>query len=254
MTLDPKATHPNTIKIYDTLEERLHKVHNNKYDYSKSIYLNTITKILITCPIHGEFKQTPNAHLMGQGCPECGSLKCSDARKLTKKQFMNKANKLHNNKYSYNKLLYTGIYERVIITCYHHGDFEQTAHNHLIGHGCMACARETMGWTKSRYTNQPTYFYILQLTDNLFKVGLTKEKTIDIRYKKECLPNESKFVFAHHFSDGALAWDLEKYILRHLKDYKYIGPQIFKRTGVSEIITVNPISHVQYYLKEHNLL
>ena len=45
----------------------------------------------------------------------------------------------------------------------------------------------------------PLIFYILQLTDDLFKVGLTKEKTIDIRYKKECLPNGSKFVFAHHF-------------------------------------------------------
>ena len=83
MTLDPKATHPNTIKIYDTLEERLHKVHNNKYDYSKSIYLNTITKILITCPIHGEFFQTPYTHLRGSGCPECAlTLKSENYRNI----------------------------------------------------------------------------------------------------------------------------------------------------------------------------
>lgn len=229
-------------------------VHKNLYDYTKTVYTNTKTKVTIECKTHGEFSQVPNAHLSGQGCPECGKTKAGLGRKLTKKQFITKANKLHNSKYSYAKLIYTSIYEKVLITCPYHGDFKQTAHNHLVGHGCMACARESSGWTKSRYENQPAYFYILQLEDNLFKVGLTKEKTIDVRYKKECLPSTSKFIFIHHFCNGALAWDLEKYILRHLKDYKYTGPQIFKRTGISEMLTINPTLHVDTYLREHNLL
>lgn len=51
------------------------KVHQNKYDYSKVNYTNNTHKVTIICPIHGEFKQTPQAHLAGQGCPKCNSSK-----------------------------------------------------------------------------------------------------------------------------------------------------------------------------------
>ena len=51
---------------------RASNVHRGKYDYSKVKYKNTDTKVIIGCPIHGNFKQTPHHHLMGAGCPECG--------------------------------------------------------------------------------------------------------------------------------------------------------------------------------------
>jgi hypothetical protein len=47
------------------------KIHNNKYDYSKSIYLRAGDKIEIICPIHGSFYTTPSVHLLGCNCPEC---------------------------------------------------------------------------------------------------------------------------------------------------------------------------------------
>ncbi len=49
-------------------------IHNNKFDYSKFLYLNANSKGVIICPIHGEFKQTPHSHLYGQGCPKCKNL------------------------------------------------------------------------------------------------------------------------------------------------------------------------------------
>lgn len=53
-------------------KERAEKVHNNKYIYNDSNYINNRTPITITCPIHGEFLQTPNDHLYGGcGCPKC---------------------------------------------------------------------------------------------------------------------------------------------------------------------------------------
>jgi very-short-patch-repair endonuclease len=51
------------------------KLHNNKYDYSKVNYINAHTKIIIICPEHGEFKQKPNNHLNGRGCPSCSQSK-----------------------------------------------------------------------------------------------------------------------------------------------------------------------------------
>jgi hypothetical protein len=50
-------------------------VHNNKYDYSKVEYLRSNIKIVIICPKHGEFKQQPSSHLMGQGCVVCSESK-----------------------------------------------------------------------------------------------------------------------------------------------------------------------------------
>ena len=46
--------------------------HKILYDYSKSIYINSKTGIIIGCPIHGDFIQTPNSHLSGIGCKRCG--------------------------------------------------------------------------------------------------------------------------------------------------------------------------------------
>lgn len=47
------------------------KVHGLRYDYSKVTYKDNKTKILIICPTHGEFLQSPIVHLHGCGCAKC---------------------------------------------------------------------------------------------------------------------------------------------------------------------------------------
>jgi len=51
--------------------EKSKKVHDNRYDYSLVKYKNLTTKVKIICPFHGIFKQTPNHHMSGIGCPIC---------------------------------------------------------------------------------------------------------------------------------------------------------------------------------------
>jgi hypothetical protein len=60
-------------KPLDTFIKEANEVHENKYDYSKAIYVNNRTKIEIICPIqgHGSFWQLPDNHLKGCGCPMC---------------------------------------------------------------------------------------------------------------------------------------------------------------------------------------
>jgi hypothetical protein len=48
--------------------DKSNKVHNYKYDYSKTVYINNSTKIKYGCPIHGEIEQIARAHLYGKGC------------------------------------------------------------------------------------------------------------------------------------------------------------------------------------------
>lgn len=61
----------NSRHTKETFIEGAIKVHGGKYDYSKVVYKNNATNVLIVCPEHGEFKQTPNMHLGGRGCPYC---------------------------------------------------------------------------------------------------------------------------------------------------------------------------------------
>ena len=50
-------------------------IHNNFYSYDKFVYVDSHTKGVITCPIHGDFEQKPNDHLQGKGCPMCNMSK-----------------------------------------------------------------------------------------------------------------------------------------------------------------------------------
>ena len=57
----------------DTAEwiEKARKVHGDKYDYSKVVYVTATKPVTIICPVHGEFQQTPSGHLTGRGCQYC---------------------------------------------------------------------------------------------------------------------------------------------------------------------------------------
>jgi len=62
--------------------------------------------------------------------------------RLTKEEFLKRAKNKHGDKYEYNKSCFTGVNDKVTITCPVHGDFEQIAHSHLSGNGCSKCSFE----------------------------------------------------------------------------------------------------------------
>ena len=54
----------------------------DRNDYSKFIYVNSKTKGIIICKIHGEFLQSPSHHLQGKGCSKCGVKKSKKKREF----------------------------------------------------------------------------------------------------------------------------------------------------------------------------
>ena len=54
------------------------------------------------------------------------------------------ARRIHGKSFDYSKAVYRGAQELITITCPTHGDFQQTAHNHLTGFKCQKCATEKM--------------------------------------------------------------------------------------------------------------
>lgn len=64
-------------------------------------------------------------------------------KRLTTEEFIERANKVHNNKFDYSNVRYVNMKTHVNIVCPKHGDFEVTPSNHLAGKDCPNCAKET---------------------------------------------------------------------------------------------------------------
>jgi len=111
----------------------------NKYDYTKAIYKNGYTKLIIICPNHGEFLQTPDSHKRGSGCPKC------DGKYLNQDEFIFKCNLKHYNKYDYSLIRYSKGSDILDIICSDHGIFKQKASYHLAGSGCNICYIKSKG-------------------------------------------------------------------------------------------------------------
>ena len=139
--------------------DRANEVHGYKYIYDKMEYVDSKTKVCITCPEHGDFWQAPHDHLKGCGCPEC-----SGKKKMTLAEFVKKAKDIHGDKYLYDKVEYVNNSTKVCITCPEHGDFWQTPHSHLEGRGCPECSDkkkktvdEFIKQAKEKHRNQYIY-------------------------------------------------------------------------------------------------
>jgi Zn finger protein HypA/HybF involved in hydrogenase expression len=57
----------------DDFIKKAHNIHNDKYVYSKVEVTLSHKVVTITCPVHGDFEQTPSSHLAGRGCPLCAT-------------------------------------------------------------------------------------------------------------------------------------------------------------------------------------
>lgn len=119
--------------------EKAKNRHGDKYDYSKVEYTDSTTKVCIICKKHGEFWQTPQGHVRGQGCPKCANIKRGDTFRSDGDTFIKRATVLHDGKYIYDKDSYINAMTKVPILCLKHGTFWMTPMNHLLGQGCPKC-------------------------------------------------------------------------------------------------------------------
>lgn len=140
--------------------ERSRKVHGDKYDYSRSKYINGRSKINITCKNHGEFWQNAREHMKGSNCPEC----VREKRYLDKSVFLDRASKIHNNLYDYKDVIYKGARNKIIINCKVHGPFSQTAWDHLHGCGCPICSSSTLEKEVRNFLKSNNIIYSEQMT------------------------------------------------------------------------------------------
>ncbi len=125
------------------------KVHGDKFDYSKLVYVNAKLKVCITCPMHGDFYQLPSKHLYGNTCPKCADEIRNLKNVKTNNEFIEESKIKHKDIYCYDKVKYINAKTNIIIICNKHGDFLCTPNNHLRGKGCPKCVgknKSTEDW------------------------------------------------------------------------------------------------------------
>lgn len=116
------------------------EVFNKKYpEYSLDLtkYNSIRDKVQIYCPKHGVYEKYVWNILAGEAeCKECK--KNNKRQEKLKVAFIEKARKVHGDKYEYPGE-YIDRNVNMVMKCPIHGEFEQHPSNHLKGRGCKRC-------------------------------------------------------------------------------------------------------------------
>jgi len=143
--------HSTNKKDNNIVVEQFKQVHGDKYDYSSVVYKGDRIKVEIYCDKCKEsFIQKPSSHLQGAGCPWCSG------RIKDTKHWIEKAIKVHGDKYDYSETQYINIKTKVKILCKEHGIFEILPQKHLLRkQGCSVCGenklRNTFSYSKDDF-------------------------------------------------------------------------------------------------------
>ena len=222
-------------------------IHGDKYDYSKVEYKTAHNKVVIVCPIHGEFEQRPNSHLSGDGCPKC---KVDEHRSSTE-QFIRKAIFVHGDKYDYSKVDYKYSNTKVKIICPEHGEFNQTPANHLRGSGCPFCKSENqrrLNAIRFEDTYDVATLYFLRCYNDsevFLKIGITS-KTVDKRYThKKSMPYNRETLY-QWTGDSKSVVDLEQKIINQ---FIYHKPEIMFDGGHTETLDISQEKMILEFLE-----
>lgn len=139
-----KRTTKDTQHRKDAFLNESNVKHKGKFDYSLVVYTNNHTPVTIICPIHGKFKQRPANHLSSkEGCYQCGKNRAGKNHRLTKEEFISRAQDFHGTFYDYSLVEYVDSFTPVKIICPKHGEFKQQPNDHMFhGNGCKKCGYE----------------------------------------------------------------------------------------------------------------
>jgi hypothetical protein len=166
------------------------------YDYSKVNYVNSQTKVIIICKKHSEFEQLPHNHYK-YGCRSCSTQ--NNKRNLALKNkvscsFIERSNKVHNNKYNYEKFIYVNSKTGIIIICPNHGEFIIIPNNHLRGRGCPKCfgnySKISIEWLNYL---QVKYNLFIQHADNIGEYHIPKT-----HFKADGYCKENNTIYEFH--------------------------------------------------------
>lgn len=147
--------------------EKAKQIYGDRFDYSKTKYLNATTKLTITCREHGDFTVLPQHHIKKDGsaktgCSYCGKKAINRDRRFTQEQFLEKVKGIEG--VSFEKSIYKDKRSKLIVTCNIHGDYETTPDVLFKSCGCPRCKTSIGEKDIEKYLKSLNIEYIRQKT------------------------------------------------------------------------------------------
>lgn len=202
---------------------------NNTHGYD----LSTVTfddwkngTVYPICPVYGKTAVSKGGLRRGRTCFKCGTDRASAQRLKTTEQFIIDAKAVHGDRFTYDNCEYTGSHDKVTITCQKHGDFKQSATDHLSGYGCKHCVSSSP-FEKSK----PTWIYVSLWADDTglqcVKVGVTNSHPSS-RLRTQSSQNrlDGLLIYGKEYPSGDKPMMIEK-TLSELFASKYMDKEIF---------------------------
>lgn len=181
-------------------------------------------------------------------------------KKITTKDWINRAKKIHGSKFAYNKSIYVRAKDKIKISCKLHGTFEQTASKHLEGSGCNKCNIESQRKTTGEFIKDSKSFH-----GNYYNYSQVKFNSIHDKVKIICPVHGFFYQTPAHHQKGrgckkcskGEVWDTKEFLKQANKvhknkfDYsktKYIKTNIkvkIKCKKCKKIFNQTPASHLR---------
>ena len=125
----------------DSFVAEAKEIYGDHYDYSKVDYKNREHRVVVTCPIHGDFLVFAREHLDGKGCPKCEK----------GKKYIAKLKEKFGDKFGLDEFVYESSTSPVTLICPTHGAFSRLPHQILNAPlGCPECGNELMNQRREK--------------------------------------------------------------------------------------------------------
>jgi hypothetical protein len=240
------------------------EIHENLYHYEKVAYKAMHTKVIVICDKHGDFQVSPHMHITRkQGCSKCAFERQQQRQKDTTENFIEKAKKIHKNRYDYSVTNYgNSAHDKVKINCRIHGEFLISPNSHLSKKAnCKKCSSITgkrklslnnnLGWNKTnwikRCQDKIAILYIIRCwseTEEFIKIGITS-KSLKRRYTTiNRMPYQYEVLKVISSDNPSYIFDLENIMLKNSKNLKY--KPLIEFNGSTECRTLDFISTIDY--------
>ena len=172
--------------------KKARKVHGKKYDYSKTKYVNATTKVIVTCPDHGDFEINPSNHIqptLKRGCKRCSGGRTfnydNSRKRLSQAEFLKRVSEVAPPNLDFSKSIYKGQKKTVTVVCKLHGEFESWPHNLFSGQNCSDCAAFLSG-KKRRVNAKEIEERIIQHFGDKYEIDKKSVKMATKRIRLKC--------------------------------------------------------------------
>lgn len=230
----PQCVSDGTITNTEEFVTKAADVHNNFFDYSDTVYVNTRDPVTVRCPVHGLFTVSPYWHLHGGGCHRCLG---RHTNKYSPETYLARLLELHGDEpCDFSGVRYIDKHTKVDLSCHIHGPFSRLPLPLVSGKRkgyscCPACNHSGFS------VNKPAYLYYLKVAGGCaYKIGITNRRVVDRFCKKD--RELIEVLWSRLYETGTEALRRERNILSKYRAELYRGEPLLT-SGNSELFSVD---------------